>query len=223
MIRRFFMSQNSRMLSRHKRKKSNTILNILIGVVLVLIVTVVWNIVSDDEETVKEVEPENTSVEPSELENKTEEEEKELVTEEIKEEESTSESEESTSETADSPSETPAEEESILTEGSDDPNVIEVEVNQNWQPIGTSQSGEHVSIYDKDSIDWKEKISAIAYATKLNESDMYIKHLGNGGSPQKSVGTVTSKDSKEIYRVYLEWIDGQGWKPTKKETLKTLP
>lgn len=52
---------------------------------------------------------------------------------------------------------------------------------------------------------------------------MYIIFVGNGGSPQKSIGTVTSKDQTEKYRIYLEWVDGQGWKPTQMDVLNQLP
>ncbi|RNF40986.1 YrrS family protein [Planococcus salinus] len=110
----------------------------------------------------------------------------------------------------------------ITREESNDPIVEETVINTSWEPIGTSQSGEHVSVYQKDSVDWQEKVSALSYATGLAEDDMYVMMIQNGGGPQKSIGTVTSKDQSKKYRVHLEWVDGEGWKPMKMDVLKTL-
>jgi Domain of unknown function (DUF1510) len=37
-----------------------------------------------------------------------------------------------------------------------------------------------------------------------------------------SIGTVASKDNQQKYKVYLQWVDGQGWKPTKVEELAEI-
>ena len=110
----------------------------------------------------------------------------------------------------------------ITREKSEDPIVEETVINTSWMPVGTSQTGEHISVYDESSVDWKEKIEAITYATGLSAGDMHVMRLQNGGSPQKSVGVVQSKDTSEKYRVYLEWVDNDGWKPVKMDVLKTL-
>lgn len=110
----------------------------------------------------------------------------------------------------------------ITREESKDPIVEETVINTSWEPIGTSQTGKHVSVYEKGTVDWQEKVSAISYATGLAEDDMYVMMIQNGGGPQKSIGTVTSKDQSKKYRVHLEWVDGEGWKPTKMDVLRTL-
>ncbi len=121
-----------------------------------------------------------------------------------------------------------AEEEGTVTGGtitrqeSNDPVVKETIINTSWEPVGTKQTGQHVSVYDTNSVDWQEKIDAITYATGLAEKDMYIMHIGNGGSPQKSIGTVQSKDMSEKYRVHLEWVEKDGWKPVKMDILNTV-
>jgi len=121
-----------------------------------------------------------------------------------------------------------AEEEGSVTGGtitrqeSNDPVVKESIINTSWKPVGTSQSGEHVSVYNTDSVDWKEKVEAITYATGLAEGDMYIMHIGNGGGPQKSIGTVQSKDKSKKYRVHMEWVEKEGWKPVKMDILNTV-
>ena len=121
-----------------------------------------------------------------------------------------------------------AEEEGTVTGGtitrqkSNDPIVQESIINTSWEPVGTSQSGEHVSVYDTNSVDWKEKLEAITYATGLAAGDMYVMHIGNGGGPQKSIGTVQSKDKSEKYRVHLQWVEKEGWKPVKMDILNTV-
>lgn len=100
--------------------------------------------------------------------------------------------------------------------------VAETIVNTTWQAIGTEQIGEHISSYDGKSIDWIEKKKAIAYAIGYPVDSLNYKKVKNGGSPQKSIGIVDVKGSAEKYRVYIEWIDGQGWKPVKVDILTTL-
>lgn len=105
---------------------------------------------------------------------------------------------------------------------SEDAVVDETISNTSWKPIGTAQSGNHVSQYDGASVDWQEKKKALAYATGMTENDMIFLKIKNGGSPQKSIGIVSSKDKSKKYRVYLEWVDGEGWKPTQMDVLNTL-
>lgn len=219
--------QNQRVNSRlnNRKKKNNTILNVLIGIVLLLIIVVIVNLVtSDDDKNNSATEKEDTeSVSDIKDTEELTEQDKELTTEEIEEDSEQNEPEPTTEDT-DSANEPDSSTNSSLvtTEESGDPNVESVMVDSSWEPIGTSQAGEHVSSYDKDSVDWKEKVDALAYAANLDPSSMHVKFLGNGGSPQKSIGTVTSKDGSEIYRISLEWVEGQGWKPTKKEKLITV-
>ncbi len=56
----------------------------------------------------------------------------------------------------------------------------------------------------------------------LPEDALIIWKIKNGGSPQKSIGIVSTKDKVEKYRVYLEWVDEKGWKPVKMDVLNTL-
>ena len=105
---------------------------------------------------------------------------------------------------------------------SDDKIIEQSIIDPSWKPIPTQQTGEHVSLYDGASVDWKEKQEAIAYATGLPIEDTITWKIKNGGSPQKSIGIVSSKDKVEKYRVHLEWIENEGWKPVKLDVLKTL-
>lgn len=91
-----------------------------------------------------------------------------------------------------------------------------------WEPIGTKQTGEHVSVYEKGTVDWEEKEMAIAYGAglleQLHEDNLIFWRIGNGGSPQKSIGRVSTKTERDkVYVVAIEWIDGKGWQPTSVE------
>ena len=219
---------SSRMDYKNSKKKTNTFLNVLIGIVALLIIITVINIVSDNDTETAEVESDQTTTEEttdSITDDEVDEEqdaqpdsERDNTTPETEEETSTESNDTNAIEDTESQK---TEEATIVTEQSDDPNVEEVIVDSSWQPIGTSQTGAHTSSYDTSTTDWAEKVQALSYASGLDSSNMYVNYIGNGGSPQKSIGTVTSKDGTEIYRIYLEWIDGEGWKPIKKEKLKT--
>nr|WP_276537506.1 DUF1510 family protein [Bacillus infantis] len=111
------------------------------------------------------------------------------------------------------------EEDAEVTDGGSAPDVEKTIVNPSWQPVGTSQTGEHTAVYE--GVDWNEMVQAITYATGIPESNMTIWFLGNNG-PNQSVGTVSTKDQQEKYRVYIEWVDGQGWKPVKMEELNSI-
>jgi cytoskeletal protein RodZ len=110
----------------------------------------------------------------------------------------------------------------VTSTPSNDPLVSERVVNTAWKPVGTSQSGQHTSVYSEGHVDWTEKLNAIAYTTGLSADNMIVWRIQNGGDPQKSIGVVSSNNKEEKYRVYLQWVDGEGWKPEKMETLKTL-
>ena len=215
----------------HKRKKNN-ILNILIGIVILLIIVVTVNIITGDNEKESADQP-TSSLEEENKDNESIEQDVESTEESDTSTDSTeSSSDEETNTNTNTEPEIEEETESAKTEGneadtvtsepSNDTNIDSVISDSEWQPIGTEQTGEHVSSYDSTSVDWNEKVKALAYAANLDSSNMYVKFIGNGGSPQKSVGTVTSKDGSEIYRISLEWVDGEGWKPTKKEKLNKL-
>lgn len=100
---------------------------------------------------------------------------------------------------------------------SSDDNVIEAYTG-NWQPIGTVQEGPHTTVYDTGSQDRIEIKQAVMSATGLGE-DLTEHWIGNGGD-QKVVATVSGHS--EIYRVYLSWVDQQGWQVTQVERLKEI-
>ncbi|MFC0415788.1 DUF1510 family protein [Cytobacillus solani] len=223
-------SRESRSELRGKRRKTNLVLNMLIGLVILLIIFVSVKIFFGGND-------ENASEKEQKIESKQDE--KDIDTEENKnsaidenkdekqtesETENTDESEENSADTEadDEIDPIPAnEEEAVVTEGGSNENVKKTIENPSWNPIGTTQTGEHYAVYDKESVDWAEMLQAISYATGVDQSNMNVWFLGNNGF-NKSVGTITTKDQKQIYRVYIDWVDGQGWKPTKVEELNEV-
>ena len=215
--------------NRPKKPNMNKLLNILIGVVVVLIIITAGFIFignNDDEQAESKNNSEETASNNESTENETESAQDtdtgskpEIGSEEIDPED---ENADGTTDEEESSEESTTPGGSVTSSPSDDPVVSDTIANTAWEPVGTTQTGEHVSIYDKDHVDWNEKVKALAYATGLSSDNMIVWHLGNGGSPQKSIGTVSSKDKEEKYRVYLQWVDGEGWRPEKMDTLKTL-
>lgn len=64
-------------------------------------------------------------------------------------------------------------------------------------------------------------LKAISYATGLDQNNLTVWFLGRDNSTANgSIGTVSAKNSKQKYRVYIKWVDGKGWEPTKVEELK---
>ncbi|WP_075618153.1 YrrS family protein [Paenisporosarcina indica] len=218
--------------NRPKKPNMNKLLNILIGVVVILIVITAGIIFFGNDE--KEQAESKNNTEETALKNESTENDSESAQDtdteskpEIGSEEIASEDENAEGTTEDESEEESSEEGSttggsVTSSPSDDPVVSDTIANTAWEPVGTSQTGEHVSIYSKNHVDWNEKVKALAYATGLSSDNMIVWHLGNGGSPQKSIGTVSSKNKEEKYRVYLHWVDGEGWRPEKMDTLKTL-
>jgi len=98
---------------------------------------------------------------------------------------------------------------------SSEPNVKEVITDSSWKPVGTEQTGGHVYSSSSSSIDWKEKLKALSYATGIPEDNMTVWFLEHGATTDEAIGTVSAKNSPTTYRVYLTWVDGKGWKPVK--------
>lgn len=227
----------SRMDRKKRHNKNNKFLNIMIGIVVVLILIVgATLIIGPKDEDKKDIATDNTDVVDEN--NEDSEDETGLTLDDVDvpdesdnqgaESDKGSEDDGGTSSSDTGSTDEPADEEEEDQAGNvtivpNDEEIIEQSiVDSSWQPIGTDQSGEHVSQYDAESTDYNEKKKAIAYATGFSENELFYKRVKNGGGPQKSIGIVTTKDGSKIFRVYIEWIDEKGWKPVKMDVLKTL-
>ncbi|MGG3842119.1 DUF1510 family protein [Anoxybacillus kestanbolensis] len=193
---------SSRFAKRSKQRKVNRVLNTFIAIVFALILFFGWKWLFANDRPVKET---NTSPQSVEVETN------EPPNDEQLSETETEINEQQSNDTV---------EETVV----DDPNsnVIREIVNPSWQPIGTTQSEPHVTQYDKNSVDWKEMLDAISYATGISSSDLIVWFIGNGGSPNHAVATVSKKDKTEHYKVFIEWVTNEGWKPTKVQQLKKI-
>lgn len=219
------LNEKSRSKLRSSRRKTNIILNSLIALVLLLIIVVSSKIFfgdnkKDNEEIslvttangLVERDSETGSDKKSDVnkDNKKESQDKELASDD-KEVEDTSDEDnvQNDQEDAESPE--------IVTEGGSDPSVKKTIINPEWKPVGTSQEGQHVNTFK--GADWDEMVQAVTYGIGIEESNMIIEHLGNNG-PNKAVGTIIQKDTRQKHRIYIEWVDEQGWKPALVEELK---
>lgn len=101
---------------------------------------------------------------------------------------------------------------------SSDNNVLKAYTG-NWKAVETEQQGPHTTNYDNGSADREEIKEAVSQVTGVEKEHIIEHWVGNNGD-QKVIATIQDKESSEYYRVYLEWVDNEGWKPIKVEELK---
>lgn len=227
----------SRMNRKRRSSKSNQLLNVLIGLVVLMIIVVGAFIIIDPKKSKdSELVAEQSSSDPSDsMQGEAQDEDDDADRSENEETDSEStnnqnadssssdgESEGTGADSAD-PSDDEEESPGTVTIVPNEDEVIEESIiNTAWKPVGTEQTGVHESKYDGESVDWVEKQKAIAYATGFTENELIYWKIKNGGSPQKSIGIVSTKDKSKKFRVFLEWVDEQGWQPVKMDKLTTL-
>ena len=213
------LNEKTRSLLRAKRRKTNIVLNTLIVIVLLLIVVVTVNVFFGDDKTASKEDAERASaLSQSGQEKKdtnTDNQEK-VRTSKDKNKEKDQDIDQDIDKDGDLSEKDDVKDQEIVTEGGSDPEVKKTIVNPTWEPVGTSRTGQHFNEYS--GADWDEMVQAISYGTGIDPSNMTILFLGNNG-PDKSVGTVKQKDTQQEYRVYIEWVDEKGWKPTQVEEL----
>ncbi len=212
----------SRIGRKRRRNKSNSILNTMIAVVTILIIVVGVIIVFNmkDAKKVEQLSEKDSTIGVSKEGDQSKSKEKALKNKKTEKDANEDASDKSSEEVNGTQvSENPGK---VTTLASEDEIVSESIVDTSWEPIGTAQTGEHVSVYAEGAIDYNEKKDALAYATGLPIKSMIFHRIKNGGGPQSAIGVVSTLDKKEKYRVYIEWVDGEGWKPIKKEVLTTL-
>ena len=217
-------SRESRFGKREKRKKTNIILNSLIAFVIVLIIVVSAKIFFGGNNDQAVPADEQTASESKQNESSQEDQDNDIEQDKSKDKEKAdkeSDKEEKEAEENEAEDEPEEDKEQVVTEGGSGPDVEKTIENPAWKPVGTSQSGEHTAVYDQNHVDWQEMLSAISYATGIEQGNMTVWFLGNNG-PNSSVGTISTKDQSEKYRVYIDWVDGEGWKPSKVEVLNAI-
>lgn len=103
---------------------------------------------------------------------------------------------------------------------SNDSNVIQAWVNAKWKPYPTEQTGIHESVFNKNHIDYQEKIKLIYRDTEFTEDDSIIWSVKNASG--NAIAVFSTLDKSEIYRLTMTWVDGKGWQTTLIEQLKSL-
>ena len=210
---------DSRSQQRAQRRKTNVVLNSLIVVVLLLIVVVSVNIFGKDDKSVADHQLDQTVAGTVKDESKEEEKKEKTENKQGKKssnqedsEEQNREKDENLNEKEETEEAEEMEDELVVTEDSSDPSVNKTIKNPAWEPVESSQV-EPAQDYKKDTIDWNEQIQAVSYATGFDQSKGdTLERLENNG-PKKSAATVVIKETNQRYRVYIEWAEGQGWKP----------
>ncbi|WP_110111427.1 YrrS family protein [Bacillus sp. CGMCC 1.16541] len=206
------MDNNKRFSQRNKERKMNRVYNVLIVVVAVLIVFVGGQMMFGKSDGAKE----QATKEP------TSEEKKQAANDEPAENnENKNDDQDKNDEQQEKSTEEELEEESEETEENSEAEVQENPeagvnrrvVDPSWEPVGTQQSEPHVATYDKGSVDWNEMLQAVSYGSGVPVEDMTVWRLGNNGSPQKAVATISSKSENKKYRVQIDWVENEGWKP----------
>jgi cytoskeletal protein RodZ len=225
-------NSNSRSGYRAKRKKTNLVLNGLIIIVLLLIIFVAYTIFSsgNDKAATKKDHPITKTVKKSQSKNKDSEDTAKSQpssdnTSDNNSSDQASDQNNSDNQQSDEASTTPESDQTqaVVTNGGSSSNVVKTIENPAWKPVGTSQSGAHTPTYDTQSVDWQEMLNAISYATGLDQGNMIVNFLGRDKSTTNaSIGTVSSKDKQQKYKVYIKWVDGQGWQPTRVEELSSI-
>ncbi|WHX65487.1 DUF1510 family protein [Peribacillus frigoritolerans] len=222
----------SRFNQRDQKRKVNKIYNIAITIVSILIVIVAVSIFLSDGGTetkktttepkqVAETEKGKVVDKPAGKEEETDSEKEDAVGDSEATEEDAEKEDSKATEEDDADSEKAGDAELVEVEGSGDGNVASTYTSESWKPVGTEQSGEHTTSFEKGSVDWNEMSKAIASGAGIDEGSMKLWWLQNGGSPTTAIGTVSEGDNPKTFRVYIEWVDGSGWKPVKVEELKT--
>lgn len=218
------LNEGPRSERRAKRKKVNRILNILIVLVVVMIVFFGGKLIFGDKNVDDSVVSKQTNQpandngkaasDPSDNKENEAEETSGATNEQTKED-----TKKETPEGNEEDKTTESDESEVVTEGDPESNIVKTIVNPAWKPIGTEQAEPHTTNFQTDSVDRVEMEMATSYATGFDRSDMVVWWLGrNGGN--SITATVSSKTTKQVLKVYLDWVPNEGWKPTKIEELK---
>ncbi|WP_059171227.1 YrrS family protein [Bacillus sp. FJAT-27445] len=212
-------SNGNRSRYRAKRKKTNIILNSLIAIVILLILAVGFSIFAgNDDASPKQAD----KAEAGQKSGGTEKGGDNGTPADDKGGNSSDDGDSAGADDGQSDGETEDEkvDEPVETEGGSSPNVKKTIENPGWQPVGTSQTGDHQVVVDSNSTDWDEMHDALAYAIGTDKGNITTWWLERDRSKEGgAIGTVTAKGSDQAYRVYIEWVDGEGYKPVKVEEL----
>ncbi|MCQ6536680.1 YrrS family protein, partial [Bacillus mycoides] len=93
------------------------------------------------------------------------------------------------------------------------------QTNPSWKPIGTEQGAKPAMKFKEGTVDWNEMKKAISYAVDVPEGQLIFDFIGNNGE-NKAYGNVRDKQSNKKYKVDIDWVENQGWKPVSVQVVK---
>ncbi|PGM90272.1 YrrS family protein [Bacillus cereus] len=93
------------------------------------------------------------------------------------------------------------------------------QTNPSWKPIGTEQGAKPAMKFKEGTVDWNEMKKAISYAVDVPEGQLIFDFIGNNGG-NKAYGNVRDKQSNKKYKVDIDWVENQGWKPVSVQVVK---
>ncbi|KPU56100.1 YrrS family protein [Bacillus wiedmannii] len=93
------------------------------------------------------------------------------------------------------------------------------QTNPSWKPIGTVQGAKPEMKFKEGTVDWSEMKQAISYAVDVPESQLIFDFIGNNGD-NKAYGNVRDKQSNKKYKIDIDWVENQGWKPASVQVVK---
>ncbi|MFB5252010.1 DUF1510 family protein [Bacillus mycoides] len=93
------------------------------------------------------------------------------------------------------------------------------QTNSSWKAIGTEQGAKPAMKFKEGTVDWNEMKKAISYAVDVPEGQLIFDFIGNNGE-NKAYGNVRDKQSNKKYKVDIDWVENQGWKPVSVQVVK---
>lgn len=211
---------SSRANYRAKRKKTNLVLNGLIGIVLLLIVFVAYSIfLSGNDKTAANKDGQTTAAKTT-TEKKSVNKTKNDTSSDAKNTTTQNSSKEKNNQVVGDQANTAA----SSSTSKDNQTNSDQQQTVNGPDANTTapaSSTQHVTSYDSNSQDWQQMLQTMSSAAGIDQGNMTVWFLGSDKStPGGSVGTISAKDnSGQKFRVYLQW-DGQGYKATKVEQVQ---
>ncbi|GEM03743.1 hypothetical protein HMI01_07310 [Halolactibacillus miurensis] len=87
-----------------------------------------------------------------------------------------------------------------------------------WDAVPTTQAEPHTISFEQETKDWEEMLQAATLATGIeSEAMQYLWVSGNG--PNKVSATFTDRATQEHFRVLIEWVESEGYTPTRVDLL----
>ncbi|MFJ7447964.1 YrrS family protein [Bacillus thuringiensis] len=93
------------------------------------------------------------------------------------------------------------------------------QTNPSWKPIGTEQGAKPEMKFKEGTVDWSEMKKAISYAVDVPENQLIFDFIGNNGN-NKAYGNVRDKQNNKKYKVNIDWVENQGWKPVSVQVVR---